>query len=67
MHGLLAAVVRVKAGDEGVQVVIVLGVAESLKHLSHQDLLPPFREGSSLAMSSHDGPVEVCVKDPGST
>jgi hypothetical protein len=36
MHRLLAAVVRVKAGDEGVQVVVVLGVAESLKHLSHQ-------------------------------
>jgi hypothetical protein len=41
MYGLLAAVVRVEAGDESVQVVVVLGVAESLKHLSHQDLSPP--------------------------
>jgi hypothetical protein len=34
MHGLLAAVLAVEAGDKGVQVVAILGVAESLKHLS---------------------------------
>jgi hypothetical protein len=62
MHGLLAAVLRVKAGYEGVQFVAVLGVAESLKHLSHQ--VPASRTVSSLAMSSPDGPVELGVKDP---
>jgi hypothetical protein len=36
MHRLLAAVLRVEAGDEGVQVVAVLGVAESLKRLGYQ-------------------------------
>jgi hypothetical protein len=35
MHRLLAAVARVEAGDEGVQVVTVLGVTESLDHLGH--------------------------------
>jgi hypothetical protein len=35
MDGLLAAVPRVEAGHEGVQVVGVLGVAESLEHVSH--------------------------------
>jgi hypothetical protein len=33
VHRLLAAVLRVEAGDEGIQVVTVLGVAESLDHL----------------------------------
>jgi hypothetical protein len=60
MHGLLAAVLRVEAGDEGVQVVAVLGVAESLKHLSHQRsrLLKVGR----LAMRPHDGPTELGVE-----
>jgi hypothetical protein len=35
MDGLLAAVPRVEAGHEGVQVVGVLGVAESLEHVRH--------------------------------
>jgi hypothetical protein len=49
MHRLLAAVLGIEAGHEGVQVVAVLGVAESLKHLSHQDLAS---SGISLAMGS---------------
>ena len=40
MQRLLAAVLRVEAGDEGVQVMAVLGVAESLKHLGHK--ISPF-------------------------
>jgi hypothetical protein len=40
MQRLLAVVLRVEAGDEGVQVLAVLGVAESLKHLGHK--LSPF-------------------------
>ena len=35
---LLAAVLRITGGDDGIQVVAVLGVAESLKHRSHQAL-----------------------------
>ena len=35
---LLAAVLRITVGDDGIQVVAVLGVAESLKHRSHQAL-----------------------------
>ena len=35
---LLAAVLWITGGDEGVQVVAVLGVAESLKHRSRQAL-----------------------------
>ena len=48
MHRLFAAVLGVEAGDEGVQVVTVLGVAESLKHLSHQR--PRLLKVGSLAM-----------------
>ena len=36
MQGLLAAVPRVEAGDEAVEVVGVLGVAEPLDHVSSQ-------------------------------
>ena len=61
MQGLFAAVLGVEAGDEGVQVVAVLGVAESLEHLSHQDLAS---SGISLAMGLHDGPVELTAKPP---
>jgi hypothetical protein len=60
MHRLFAAVLGVEAGDEGVQVVVVLGVAESRKHLSHQDLAS---SGIRLAMGLHDGPVELTAKD----
>jgi hypothetical protein len=35
---LLAAVLRIAVGDDGIQVVAVLGIAESLKHRSHQAL-----------------------------
>ena len=41
MHRLLAAVLGIEAGHEGVQVVAVLGVAESLKHLGRQSLFLP--------------------------
>ena len=61
MHRLLAAVLGIEAGHESVQVVVVLGIAESLKHLSHQDLAS---SGISLAMGLQDGPVELAVKAP---
>jgi hypothetical protein len=35
---LLAAVLQITVGDDGIQVVAILGVAESLKHRSHQAL-----------------------------
>jgi hypothetical protein len=35
---LLATVLRIKGGEEGVQPWPFLGIAESLKHLSHQAL-----------------------------
>jgi hypothetical protein len=35
---LLAAVLRITIGDNGLQVVAVLGIAESLKLRSHQAL-----------------------------
>jgi hypothetical protein len=41
--------------------VVVLGVAESLEHLSYQDLAS---SGIRLAMGLHDGPVELAVKAP---
>jgi hypothetical protein len=61
MHRLLAAVLRVKAGDEGVQVVAVLGVAESRKHLSHQR--SRLLKLGSRAIRHQHGPTALGVTD----
>jgi hypothetical protein len=42
-----------------------LGIAESLRYLSHQDLAS--WKASSLAMRPHDGPVELAAKRPSMT
>lgn len=65
MHWLLAAIHRVEAVHEGVQVVTVLGVAETLNHLSHQALTS--QDVSSLAMRPYDRPVELAAKGPSGT
>ena len=60
---LHAAVLRINHGRRrSIEVVAVLGIAESLKHLSHQAL--DSGTVSSLAMKPTMDPVKLAAKEP---